>query len=51
MVFKSFSRHCRGCLLSTVKGHSTAVEHCRDAAEECKKTEVIAIIVLKIDSM
>lgn len=49
MVFKLFYKHCRGCLWSTVKGHSTAVEHCMDAAEECKKTEVIAIIFLKIE--
>lgn len=49
MVFKLFYKHCRGCLWSIVKGHSTAVEHFMDAAEECKKTEVIAIIVLKIE--
>lgn len=50
MVFgELFYKHCRGCLWSIVKGHWTAVEHFMDAAEECKKTEVIAIIVLKIE--
>lgn len=48
MVSELFYKHCRGHLWSTVKGHSTAVEYFMDAAEECKKTEVIAIIFKKL---